>query len=88
VAPEPFSLHVSDEVLEDLRDRLVRTRFPDEVPGSGWQLGRILRGDLRGRQHDGPDNRFVRRFHVSSAGWRRNRPAGSILDGRTLEANS
>jgi hypothetical protein len=28
---EPFSLHVPDEVLDDLRERLARTRFPEAV---------------------------------------------------------
>jgi len=31
-APQPFELHVSDEVLDDLRDRLARTRFLDDSP--------------------------------------------------------
>jgi microsomal epoxide hydrolase len=39
VAPEPFRLDVPDEVLHDLRERLARTRWPDEVPGSEWRLG-------------------------------------------------
>jgi len=42
VTPAPFSLHVPDEVLDDLRARLARTRFPDEVPGSDWRLGTNL----------------------------------------------
>jgi pimeloyl-ACP methyl ester carboxylesterase len=37
--PEPFQLHVPDEVLDDLRQRLARTRWPDEVPGSDWRYG-------------------------------------------------
>ncbi len=37
--PEPFQLRIPDEVLDDLRERLARTRWPDEVAGSGWQLG-------------------------------------------------
>ena len=41
-APEPFRLHVADDVLEDLRERLARTRWPDEVPGSAWQFGSNL----------------------------------------------
>jgi microsomal epoxide hydrolase len=41
-APRPFSLHVPDEVLDDLRERLARTRWPDEVPGSGWEYGTDL----------------------------------------------
>jgi pimeloyl-ACP methyl ester carboxylesterase len=37
--PEPFRLHVPDEALDDLRERLTRTRWPDEIPGSGWTYG-------------------------------------------------
>ena len=40
--PRPFSVHVADDVLADLRARLERARFPDEVPGSGWQYGSDL----------------------------------------------
>src|SRR6185437_5631194 len=40
--PEPFRLHVPDEVLDDLRDRLSRTRLPDEVPQSEWRYGTSL----------------------------------------------
>ena len=29
VTPSPFTLHVDEAVLEDLRERLARTRFPD-----------------------------------------------------------
>jgi pimeloyl-ACP methyl ester carboxylesterase len=39
---EPFKVKVSDEVLKDLRDRLDRTRFPDEVPDTGWEYGTNL----------------------------------------------
>ena len=39
MTPERFQLHVEDAVLDDLRERLARTRLPDEVPGSGWTLG-------------------------------------------------
>jgi microsomal epoxide hydrolase len=38
----PFSVHVSDAVLADLRERLARTRWPDEAPGSGWRHGTDL----------------------------------------------
>jgi hypothetical protein len=31
MTPEPFTLHVPDEVLDDLRVRLERTRWPDEA---------------------------------------------------------
>ncbi len=38
----PFTIHVPDEVLENLRRRLNDTRFPDEIPGSGWDYGSNL----------------------------------------------
>jgi pimeloyl-ACP methyl ester carboxylesterase len=42
VAPEPFTIHVPDDVLADLRERLTRIRWPDEIPGAGWQYGADL----------------------------------------------
>jgi hypothetical protein len=39
---EPFRIAVPDAVLTDLRERLARTRFPDEIPGSGWDYGTNL----------------------------------------------
>ena len=38
----PFTIHVPDDVLDDLRQRLGHTRFPDEIPGSGWGYGSNL----------------------------------------------
>ncbi|WP_067673084.1 epoxide hydrolase family protein [Nocardia miyunensis] len=35
----PFSIHVSDDALDDLRRRLTQTRWPDEIPGAGWDYG-------------------------------------------------
>lgn len=35
----PFAIHVEDAVLKDLQDRLIRTRFPDQVENSGWDYG-------------------------------------------------
>ena len=40
--PRPFTIRIADEVLDDLRERLARTRWPDEVPGAGWQYGTDL----------------------------------------------
>ena len=37
--PQPFRLHVSDETLEGLRERLMRARWPDEPPGPPWSSG-------------------------------------------------
>src|SRR6058998_3742035 len=39
---EPFRIAVPDAVLADLRERLARTRFPDEIPASGWTYGTDL----------------------------------------------
>jgi pimeloyl-ACP methyl ester carboxylesterase len=36
---EPFKIAVSPYVIEDLRERLGRARWPDEVEDSGWQYG-------------------------------------------------
>jgi epoxide hydrolase len=38
----PFRIDVSDAELEDLRERLARTRWPDELPGVGWSYGVAL----------------------------------------------
>lgn len=38
----PFRVEVPEEVLNDLRDRLARTRWPDQIPGSGWDYGTDL----------------------------------------------
>ncbi len=35
----PFRAHLPDAVLADLRDRLARTRFADDLPGAGWDDG-------------------------------------------------
>jgi microsomal epoxide hydrolase len=40
--PEPFRLDVPQETLDDLRARLELTRWPDEIPDSGWQYGSNL----------------------------------------------
>jgi pimeloyl-ACP methyl ester carboxylesterase len=39
---KPFRIHVTDEVLEDLRARLRQTRWPDQIPGIGWAQGTEL----------------------------------------------
>ena len=35
----PFQIDVPQADLDDLHDRLSRTRFPDELPGVGWSRG-------------------------------------------------
>lgn len=40
---EPFSVPFSQHELDELRHRLGRIRWPDEVPGSRWEYGVNLR---------------------------------------------
>jgi microsomal epoxide hydrolase len=35
----PFRINVPQAGLDDLRDRLARTRWPDQLPGTGWEYG-------------------------------------------------
>ncbi|MEW2356247.1 epoxide hydrolase family protein [Spirillospora sp. NPDC029432] len=35
----PFRIDVPQSALDDLNDRLARTRWPDELPGVGWSYG-------------------------------------------------
>jgi len=35
----PFKMHVPDSVLADLHHRLVETKWPDQLPGTGWEYG-------------------------------------------------
>ena len=35
----PFHIQVAEEILVDLKDRLARTRWPDELPDTGWEYG-------------------------------------------------
>jgi microsomal epoxide hydrolase len=36
---QPYRIDIPQATLDDLRDRLGRTRFPDELPDTGWELG-------------------------------------------------
>ncbi|MEU4619344.1 epoxide hydrolase family protein [Actinoplanes sp. NPDC023801] len=38
-AIRPFRIEISDTDLQDLRDRVARTRWTPEIPGQGWQRG-------------------------------------------------
>ena len=52
---EPFRIDVPQADLDDLHERLDRTRWPEELPGSGWDYGvpldylRELAGEWRHR---------------------------------------
>ncbi|MEU0953945.1 epoxide hydrolase family protein [Streptomyces niveus] len=47
---EPFRIDIPQSDLDDLHDRLDRTRWPDELPGAGWSYGVPL-GHLRALAH-------------------------------------
>ena len=35
----PYEIEIPDAVFDDLKDRLARTRWSDEIPGSEWDYG-------------------------------------------------
>ncbi|TDJ11416.1 MAG: epoxide hydrolase, partial [Deltaproteobacteria bacterium] len=41
-AIDKLDITVSDDVLDDLRERLARTRWPDQIPNSAWEYGTDL----------------------------------------------
>jgi pimeloyl-ACP methyl ester carboxylesterase len=45
-AVRPFRIDIPQGELDDLRDRLARTRWPDQLPGVGWDYG-IALDDVR-----------------------------------------
>lgn len=76
-APSPFRLQVPDSALADLRERLARTRFPDEPPLEPWSTGtslvylkelvRYWRDEFDWRAHEAKLNAF-RQYRVSVGG--------------------
>ena len=75
--PSPFRLHVADSALQDLKERLERTRFPDEPPLEPWSTGTSLDylRNLVAYWHDGFDWRAheadlnrLRQYTVSVGG--------------------
>ena len=36
---QPFTIAIPQAALDDLGERLARTRWPDELPGVGWRYG-------------------------------------------------
>jgi hypothetical protein len=41
-APRPFTIEIPDSTLNDLRERLSRTRWPDQMEGATWEYGTDL----------------------------------------------
>ena len=42
MTPRPFTIRVDDDVIVDLRARLQRARWPDEIPREPWRYGTDL----------------------------------------------
>ena len=42
MAVQPYKIEIPDSDLDDLKSRLERTRWPDELPGTGWDYGSNL----------------------------------------------
>jgi len=38
----PFSIQIEEEILSDLRERIRKTRWPDQSPGAAWEQGTDL----------------------------------------------
>jgi pimeloyl-ACP methyl ester carboxylesterase len=65
---ERFRVEVPDAVLADLEERLARTRWPDQLPGTGWtygadtayvsELARYWQNDFDWRAQEARLNRF------------------------------
>jgi hypothetical protein len=66
---QPFMIHIPQADLDDLQTRLERTRFTDEIPGSGSDYGVRLSGSSRpaSRMVRAPLSRRGRRIPVGKA---------------------
>ena len=42
MTPTPMTIQIAEDILTDLQARLARVRWPDEIPGAGWQYGTDL----------------------------------------------
>jgi pimeloyl-ACP methyl ester carboxylesterase len=76
----PFRIEVSEAALADLEDRLGKTRWPDELPDTGWSRGippSFLRG-LADHWREGFDWRAV------EAGLNRFPQFPTTIDGQTI----
>jgi hypothetical protein len=62
-AIRPFRIDIGQADLDDLRDRLGRTRWPDQLPGAGWDYGIALEDvrELAGYWRTGYDWRGAER---------------------------
>ena len=79
-AIKPFEVHVPESVLVDLRHRLAETRWPDQLPGTGWEYGADINKvrELARYWQNGYDWRAqearINRFHQFT----------TVIDGQTI----
>jgi len=71
---QPYTLHVAQDVLDDLRDRLARTRLPREQAGADWATGTPLGYAAR-----------LRDYWLDAFDWRAWEARINALDNRTIE---
>jgi pimeloyl-ACP methyl ester carboxylesterase len=73
----PFKVQIPPAVLADLRQRLARTRWPDEIPASAWDYGANL--SYMKKLVDHWQNRFNWRVHEDAIN--RFRHFRAVVDG-------
>lgn len=78
----PFSIDVPQPVLDDLRERLLRTRWPSELQADGWDRGTELSTVRRLVAHwlDGYD------WRAQEARLNRHHHVAATIDGRQVHA--
>ena len=78
----PFTIAVPDDDIDDLRRRLTATRWPDQIPGSGWDYGCDLTWlqDLATHWADGYD------WRAAEAGLNAFDHIATEVDGQNLHA--
>ena len=69
-AAQPYAIAVPDDAVTDLRERLARTRWPEQ-PGDGWSLGTDLAYARELCGHWGTDYDFARLERLNDLGSRR-----------------
>jgi pimeloyl-ACP methyl ester carboxylesterase len=79
---EPFRVEIPDATLTDLRERLARTRLPNQVQGIGWDQGTEL-GVLEGLLRHWRDRYDWRRVEAELNGYEQVR---ATVDGQRLHA--
>ena len=60
----PFSIQIEREILSDLRERIRKTRWPEQAPGAAWEQGTDL-GTLGSCLRIGPTSSIGRHKSAS-----------------------